>query len=163
MRPSQTACLEAGEFRDRPGVDSLIVCVSTPVCRLCGRCLAIPGSPIRITVPAVTIAPTALVGSLIRSSNLPHSLQRGVLTAPYSLHPLCIAHSQCTAPQPLEVSQVQVNGLYSSDVIFQKKLTDTDRYQMYKKTVDRFPTEPCCLPKISRILTSGVSTPDTPC
>ena len=27
--------------------------------------------------------PTALVGSLIRSSNLPHSLQRGVLTIPY--------------------------------------------------------------------------------
>ena len=34
--------------------------------------------PIRVTVPAVTVAPTALVGSLIRSSNLPHSLQRGV-------------------------------------------------------------------------------------
>ena len=51
---------------------------STPVCRLCGRYLAILGKPIRITVPAVTVAPTALVGSLIRSSNLPHSLQRGV-------------------------------------------------------------------------------------
>ena len=50
----------------------------TPVCRLCGRYLAILGRPIRITVPAVTVAPTALVGSLIRSSNLPHSLQRGV-------------------------------------------------------------------------------------
>ena len=30
--------------------------------------------------PAVTVAPTTLVGSLIRSSNLPHSLQRGVPT-----------------------------------------------------------------------------------
>ena len=46
--------------------------------RLCGRYLAILGRPIRVTVPAVTVAPTALVGSLIRSSNLPHSLQRGV-------------------------------------------------------------------------------------
>ena len=52
--------------------------VGTPVCRLCGRYLALPGRPIRVTVPAVTVAPTALVGSLIRSSNLPHSLQRGV-------------------------------------------------------------------------------------
>ena len=52
--------------------------VGTPVCRLCGRYLAILGRPIRVTVPAVTVAPTALVGSLIRSSNLPHSLQRGV-------------------------------------------------------------------------------------
>ena len=50
----------------------------TPVCRLCGRYLAILGRPIRVTVPAVTVAPTALVGSLIRSPNLPHSLQRGV-------------------------------------------------------------------------------------
>ena len=50
----------------------------TPVCRLCGRYLVIPGRPIRIRVPAVTRPPTALVGSLIRSSNLPHSLQRGV-------------------------------------------------------------------------------------
>ena len=50
----------------------------TPVCRLCGRYLAILGRPIRIIVPAVTVVPTALVGSLIRSSNLPHSLQRGV-------------------------------------------------------------------------------------
>ena len=49
----------------------------TPVCRLCGRYLAILDRPIRVTVPAVTVAPTALVGSLIRSSNLPHSLQRG--------------------------------------------------------------------------------------
>ena len=32
----------------------------------------------KITVPAVTVTPTTLVGSLIRSSNLPHSLQRGV-------------------------------------------------------------------------------------
>ena len=55
--------------------------VCTPVCRLCGRCLAILGRSIRITVPAVTVAPTALVGSLIRSSNLPHSLQRGVPTS----------------------------------------------------------------------------------
>ena len=54
--------------------------VCTPVCRLCGRYLAILGRPIRVTVPAVTVAPTALVGSLIRSSNLPHSLQRGVPT-----------------------------------------------------------------------------------
>ena len=53
-------------------------CVCTPVCRLCGRYLAILGRPIRITVPSVTVAPTVLVGSLIRSSNLPHSLQRGV-------------------------------------------------------------------------------------
>ena len=52
--------------------------VCTPVCRLCGRYLAILGRPIRVTVPAVTRPPTALVGSLIRSSNLPHSLQRGV-------------------------------------------------------------------------------------
>ena len=52
--------------------------VHTPVCRLCGRYLAILGKPIRITVPAVTVAPTALVGSLIRASNLPHSLRRGV-------------------------------------------------------------------------------------
>ena len=52
--------------------------VCTPVCRLCGRYLAILGKPIRITVPSVTVAPTALVGSLIRSSNLPHSVQRGV-------------------------------------------------------------------------------------
>ena len=52
----------------------------TPVCRLCGRYLAIFGRPIRVTVPAVTVVPTALVGSLIRSSNLPHSLQRGVHT-----------------------------------------------------------------------------------
>ena len=52
--------------------------VCTPVCRLCGRYLAILGRPIRVTVPAVTVAPTALVGSLIRSSNLPHSLKRGV-------------------------------------------------------------------------------------
>ena len=52
----------------------------TPVCRLCGRYLALLGRPIRVTVPAVTVAPTALVGSLIRSSNLPHSLQRGVHT-----------------------------------------------------------------------------------
>ena len=51
---------------------------STPVCRLCGRYLALLGRPIRITVPAVTVAPPALVGSLIRSSNLPHSLQRVV-------------------------------------------------------------------------------------
>ena len=50
----------------------------TPVCRLCGRYLAILGRPIKIIVPAVTVAPTVLVGSLIRSSNLPHSLQRGV-------------------------------------------------------------------------------------
>ena len=50
----------------------------TPVCRLCGRYLAILGTPIRVTVPAVTVAPTVLVGSLIRSSNLPHSMQRGV-------------------------------------------------------------------------------------
>ena len=50
----------------------------TPVCRLCGRYLAILGRPIRVTVPSVTVAPTALVGSLIRSSNLPHSLQRRV-------------------------------------------------------------------------------------
>ena len=50
----------------------------TPVCRLCGRYLALLGRPIRITIPAVTVAPTALVGSLIRLSNLPHSLQRGV-------------------------------------------------------------------------------------
>ena len=54
------------------------VAVGTPVCRLCGRYLAILGRPIRVTVAAVTVAPTALVGSLIRSSNLPHSLQRGV-------------------------------------------------------------------------------------
>ena len=54
--------------------------VGTPVCRLCGRYLVILGRPIRFTVPAVTVAPTALVGSLIRSSNLPHSLQRGVCT-----------------------------------------------------------------------------------
>ena len=53
--------------------------VGTPVCRLCGRYLAILGRPISITVLAVTVAPTALVGSLIMSSNLPHSLQRGVL------------------------------------------------------------------------------------
>ena len=53
-------------------------CLGTPVCRLCGRYLAILGRPIRITVPSVTVAPTVLVGSLIRSSNLPHSLQRGV-------------------------------------------------------------------------------------
>ena len=52
--------------------------IGTPVCRLCGRYLAILGRPIRVTVPAVTVAQTALVGSLIRSSNLPHSLQRGV-------------------------------------------------------------------------------------
>ena len=52
--------------------------VSTPVCRLCGRYLAILGKLIMITVPAVTVAPTALVGSLIRSSNLLHSLQSGV-------------------------------------------------------------------------------------
>ena len=52
--------------------------MGTPVCRLCGRYLALLGRPIRVTVPAVTVAPTALVGSLIRSSNLPHSLQRGV-------------------------------------------------------------------------------------
>ena len=50
----------------------------TPVCRLCGRYLAILGRPIRTTVPSVTVAPMALVGSLIRSSKLPHSLQRGV-------------------------------------------------------------------------------------
>ena len=50
----------------------------TPVCGLYGRYLAILGRPIRVTVPAVTVAPTALVGSLIGSSNLPHSLQRGV-------------------------------------------------------------------------------------
>ena len=50
----------------------------TPVCRLCGRYLAILGRPIRITVPSVTVAPTVLVGSLIRSPNLPHSLQRDV-------------------------------------------------------------------------------------
>ena len=55
--------------------------ICTPVCRLCGRYLAVLGRPIRITVPSVTVAPTALVGSLIRSSNLPHSLQRGVCTA----------------------------------------------------------------------------------
>ena len=53
--------------------------VGTPVCRLCGRYLAILGRPIRVTVPAMAVTPTALVGSLIRSSNLPHSLQRGVL------------------------------------------------------------------------------------
>ena len=52
--------------------------VGTPVCRLCGRYLALLGRSIRVTVPAVTVAPTAMVGSLIRSSNLPHSLQRGV-------------------------------------------------------------------------------------
>ena len=50
----------------------------TPVCRLCGCYLAILGRSIRITVPVVTVVPTALVGSLIRSSNLPHSLQGGV-------------------------------------------------------------------------------------
>ena len=54
--------------------------LGTPVCRLCGRYLTLLGRPIRVTVPAVTVAPTALVGSLIRSSNLPHSLQRGVPT-----------------------------------------------------------------------------------
>ena len=54
--------------------------LGTPVCRLCGRYLAILGRPKRVTIPAVTVAPTALVGSLIRSSNLPHSLQRGVHT-----------------------------------------------------------------------------------
>ena len=43
-----------------------------------GRYLAILGRAIRITIPSVTVAPTALVDSLIRSSNLPHSLQRGV-------------------------------------------------------------------------------------
>ena len=52
-----------------------------PVCRLCGSYLAILGRPIRITVHAVTVAPTALVGSLIRSSNLPHSLQRSILSS----------------------------------------------------------------------------------
>ena len=57
----------------------------TPVCRLCGRYLTILGRPIRVTVPAVTVAPTALVGSLIRSSNLPHSLQRGVLVGSWGL------------------------------------------------------------------------------
>ena len=56
------------------------ILIRTPVCRLCGRYLAILGRPIRATVAAVTVAPTALVGSLIRSSNLPHSLQRGVPT-----------------------------------------------------------------------------------
>ena len=52
--------------------------LGTPVCRLCGRYLAILGRLIRVTVPAVIVAPTALIGSLIRSSNLPHGLQRGV-------------------------------------------------------------------------------------
>ena len=33
--------------------------VCTPVCRLCGRYLAILGRLIRVTVPAVTVAPTA--------------------------------------------------------------------------------------------------------
>ena len=50
---------------------------NTPVCRLYGRYLAILGRPIRITVPAGTVAPMALVGSLISLSNLPHSLQVG--------------------------------------------------------------------------------------
>ena len=54
------------------------IAIGTSVRRLCGRYLAILGRPIRVTVPAVTVAPTTLVGSLIRSSNLPHSMQRGV-------------------------------------------------------------------------------------
>ena len=47
------------------------------------------GRPIRVTVPSVTVAPTALVGSLIRSSNLPHSLQRGVQCTMYIPPPPC--------------------------------------------------------------------------
>ena len=80
----------------------------TPVCRLCGRYLAILGRPIRITVPAVTVAPTALVGSLIRSSNLPHSLQRGVLGPSPRLGPPLLPHphyppppSTASSPAPL--------------------------------------------------------------
>ena len=69
----------------------------TPVCRLCGRYLAILGRPIRVTVPAVTVAPTALVGSLIRSSNLPHSLQRGVLL-------------RCPGSKSNAVVEIQCNG-----------------------------------------------------
>ena len=57
------------------------ILIGTPVCRLCGRYMGILGRPIGTTVPAVTVAPTTLVGSLIRSSNLPHSLQRGVHTS----------------------------------------------------------------------------------
>ena len=60
------------------GKQNDIARIRTPVCTLCGRYLTLLGRPIRVTVPAVTVAPTALVGSLIRSSNLPRSLQRGV-------------------------------------------------------------------------------------
>ena len=49
----------------------------TPVCRLCGRYLALLGRPIRVTVPAVTVAPTALVGSLISRPTY-HTVCRGV-------------------------------------------------------------------------------------
>ena len=69
----------------------------TPVCRLCGRYLAILGRPIRVTVPAVTVAPTALVGSLIWSPNLPHSLQRGVPWSTVDLHDLSREHTSHNA------------------------------------------------------------------
>ena len=70
--------LDSGRDGWQDGPASDVTVYWTPVCRLCGRYLAILGRPIRITVPSVTVAPTALVGSLIRLSNLPHSLQRGV-------------------------------------------------------------------------------------
>ena len=69
-----------------------VIYYGTPVCRLCGRYLAILSRPIKITVPSVTVVPTAMVGSLIRSSNLPHSLQRGVHTKTRPFYPL--AHVQ---------------------------------------------------------------------
>ena len=82
-------------------------CQCTPVCRLCGRYLALLGRPIRVTVPAVTVASMALVGSLIRSSNLPHSLQRGVHVMPMSC--LCLSSGSRSglpaAPGIMETSQ----------------------------------------------------------
>ena len=51
--------------------------IGTPVCRLCGRYLAILGRPIRITVPSITVAPAALVGSLIGRPTY-HTVCRGV-------------------------------------------------------------------------------------
>ena len=46
----------------------------------CGRYLVLLAKPIRVIRPAVTATPMAPLGSPIRSSNLPRSLQRGVPT-----------------------------------------------------------------------------------
>ena len=92
----------------------------TPVCRLCGRYLAILGRPIRITVLAVSVAPTALVGSLIRSSNLPHSLQRGV-------HYTCTTNPTSEWPLRSDLEVVQGHDFFAH-IITSVKSSSSNAY-----------------------------------